>query len=104
MRSYSLSLMLPVTRNCAWRFHLSGPPAVLDAGADLDEHMFALREYTFTITEHDPDRPWIVRGHDRHTVTLEDGVEFFAWAGEQWPAPRWSVQLDPWQLTPKWPR
>lgn len=25
-------------------------------------------------------------------------------AHEQWPAPRWLVELDPWQLAPEWPR
>jgi hypothetical protein len=57
--------------------------------------------YSFTVTEHDPDRPWIVRGQDRRTVTLENGTNFFRWAAENWPAPRWSVELDPWQLSPR---
>ena len=60
-------------------------------------------EYGFTVTEHDVDRPWIVLGSEHRTVSLEDGVAFFAWAHGQWPAPRWSVELDPWQLTPAWP-
>jgi hypothetical protein len=59
-----------------------------------------VREYSLTLTEHDPDRPWIVRGQGRQTVGLDDGLSFFAWAAEQWPAPRWSVELDPWQLSP----
>jgi len=63
-----------------------------------------MREYRFTITEHDPDRPWIVLSSEHRTIKLPDGREFFAWAREQWPAPRWSVVLDPWQFTPKWPR
>ena len=32
-------------------------------------------------------------------VALDDGVNFFEWARELWPAPRWSVELDPWQLS-----
>ena len=58
-----------------------------------------VREYGFTITEHNPDKPWLVLAREHRTVTLEDGVEFFTWAHEQWPAPRWTVDLDPWQLT-----
>jgi hypothetical protein len=60
-------------------------------------------EYRYTATEHDPERPWIVRGTSHGTVALEEGANFFEWVAENWPAPRWSVQLDPWQLTPKWP-
>ena len=60
-------------------------------------------EYRYTVTEHDPERPWIVLGSNRRQVTLPDDSRFFEWVQEHWPAPRWSVQLDPWQLTPKWP-
>jgi hypothetical protein len=61
-------------------------------------------EYRYTVTEHDPGRPWIVLGSSHGQVALPDEQSFFAWAAEEWPAPRWSVQLDPWQLTPKkWP-
>jgi hypothetical protein len=60
-----------------------------------------MREYGFTITEHDPDRPWIVLAIERRTVKLPDGRDFFAWVHEQWPAPRWSVELDPWELGPR---
>jgi hypothetical protein len=57
--------------------------------------------YSFTLTEHDPERPWIVVGPQEHrTVELNEGVQFFAWARVQWPPPRWSIQLDPWQLSP----
>ena len=54
--------------------------------------------FSFVVTEHDPERPWLVRAQDWHTVPLEDGVSFFEWAAEHWPAPRWTVELDPWQL------
>lgn len=56
--------------------------------------------YSFTLTEYDDARPWIVRGQARREVELEPGVNFFAWAAEAWPAPHWGVQLDPWQLPP----
>jgi hypothetical protein len=60
-------------------------------------------EYRYTVTEHDVNRPWIVLGTSHGTVTLDEGASFFEWAGEHRPAPRWSVELDPWQLTRKWP-
>ena len=56
-------------------------------------------EYSYTVTEHNPERPWIVLGTSQGKVTLPDGENFFAWAHENWPAPRWSIQLDPWQLS-----
>ena len=62
--------------------------------------MFVLPEYSYTVTEHDPEKPWLVRGSSRGTVTLDDDASFFAWARENWPAPRWSVELDPYQLAP----
>jgi hypothetical protein len=60
--------------------------------------MFVVSGYRYTVAEHDPDEPWIVLGISRGTVTLEDGASFFEWAAENWPAPRWSVELDPYQL------
>ena len=63
-----------------------------------------MREYSFTITERDPDRPWIVVGSEHRTIKLPEETQFFAWARDQWPSPRWSVELDPWQLGPEWPR
>ena len=60
-------------------------------------------EYRYTVTEYDPERPWIVLGSSHGQVTLPDDSGFFEWAQEHWPAPRWSVELDPWQLTPKSP-
>jgi hypothetical protein len=60
-----------------------------------------VREYDFTITEHDLDRPWIVLGREHRTVTLGDEESFFEWAAENWPAPRWTVELAPWQLAPR---
>jgi hypothetical protein len=62
-----------------------------------------VREYGFTITEHDLERPWIVLGRTHRTITLEDGASFFDWVAENWPAPRWTVELDPWALAPESP-
>jgi hypothetical protein len=61
-------------------------------------------DYCFTVIEHDQDRPWIVLASERRMIELADGLDFFAWAHEQWPAPRWSVELEPGQLAPAWPR
>jgi hypothetical protein len=55
-------------------------------------------EWSSTVTEHDPEQPWLVFGRYRHTVRLEDDENFFTWAHQQWPEPRWSVELDPYQL------
>jgi hypothetical protein len=60
----------------------------------------SMPRFGFTVTEHDAQRPWIVLGQDHCTVTLEDGEMFYEWAAEQFPPPRWSVQLDPFQLSP----
>lgn len=57
-------------------------------------------EFSFTLTEHDPDRPWIVVGSEHQTATLPHNANFFEWARERWPEPRWTVQLDPWQDGP----
>ena len=57
-------------------------------------------EYTYTVTEHNPEKPWLVLGRSQGTVTLPDDASFFQWAAENWPAPQWSVELDPWQLSP----
>lgn len=62
-----------------------------------------VREYGFTLTEHDSAEPWLVVRQEHQTIALEDGASFYAWAAEHWPAPRWSVELDPWQLGPEWP-
>jgi hypothetical protein len=47
-----------------------------------------MREYCFTVTVHDPDRPWMVLASEHRTIRLPDGMDVFAWAHEQWPAPR----------------
>jgi hypothetical protein len=57
-------------------------------------------KFSFTITEHDPEKPWLVLGQEHGTATLPDVPAFFAWARERWPEPRWSIELEPWQLAP----
>ena len=66
--------------------------------------MCSMPAYSFTLTEHDPERPWIVVVQEHQTVTLDAGINFYEWAAERWPSPRWTVLLDPWQLAPEWPR
>jgi hypothetical protein len=56
--------------------------------------------FAYTLTEHNPAKPWLIVGQEHRTVDLADSTNFFEWAGEQWLAPRWSVQLDPRQLAP----
>lgn len=56
--------------------------------------------YSYTVAEHDPDRPWIVVGEIRHlSVELGTSINFFEWAGQEWPGPHYAVQLDPYQLS-----
>jgi hypothetical protein len=35
-------------------------------------------DYRYTVTRHDPGRPWLVVGQQHRTVTLEDDVNFAA--------------------------
>jgi hypothetical protein len=58
-------------------------------------------EFGFTVSEHHPERPWIVVGSEHRTIQLDDGATFFEWAHEHWPEPRWTIELDPWQLSPE---
>ena len=61
-----------------------------------------MTEYGFQLTEHDPERPWLVLNSEHRTVTLDDGVDFGSWAREQWPSEHWTVELDPWTNAPHW--
>lgn len=45
------------------------------------------------------ERPWIVLRQEHRTITLDEGVSFYRWARDTWPEARYSVQLDPWQLS-----
>jgi hypothetical protein len=59
---------------------------------------FGVREWSCTLTRHEPERPWIIVAREHLTVELEDGVQFFDWARKAWPRGRFTVELDPWQL------
>jgi hypothetical protein len=60
-----------------------------------------VRAYGFMITEHDAERPLIVVGRKHRTVELDDVLAFYEWAHERWPPLRWTVELGPWQLSPR---
>jgi hypothetical protein len=34
-----------------------------------------MRDYDLTITEHDPDRPWMVLSSEHRTIKLPDGMD-----------------------------
>ena len=53
--------------------------------------------YRFTITEHDPAKPWLILGREALTATLHEGLSFFDWAEERWPRSRFTVELAPWE-------
>jgi hypothetical protein len=56
--------------------------------------------YSYVLTKYHEDRPWIVLSRECRSVELDNAENFFSWARRRWPAPRWSVELDPWQLGP----
>jgi hypothetical protein len=41
----------------------------------------------------------IIPDREHHDVELEDGVECFAWAAKRWLRVRFTVELDPRQLS-----
>ena len=55
--------------------------------------------FGFQVTEHDPDRPWIILG-TRTGLSLEaaDGYDFRKKAGQEWPSERFTVELEPGEL------
>jgi hypothetical protein len=61
--------------------------------------MFVTRAWSYTLTEHNPAKPWLIVSVRRGmTVELEEHVNFFTWAAETWPPPQFSVELDPYQI------
>jgi hypothetical protein len=53
-------------------------------------------EYGYMLSEHDPERPWLVIGREHRTVTLDDGENFFEWARQEWrPSPGGASSLIP---------
>lgn len=56
-----------------------------------------MRDYGYTLSEHDPGKPWLIIRREHRTVTLEDDEQFYRWASKEWPAQNYTVELDPWQ-------
>jgi hypothetical protein len=50
--------------------------------------------YSYTLTEYNVDEPWLIASTARDSVELDDGEDFYAWAHEHWPSPRYGVRLD----------
>lgn len=61
-----------------------------------------VRAYGYTITEHDVEKPWLIVSREHRTVELEEGESFALWSAQHWPAPRFTVELDPGQMAPVW--
>jgi hypothetical protein len=59
-----------------------------------------MRLWGYQLTEHDPTKPWIVLGSEHRTIELPEERAFFEWANEAWPRDRYTVTLDPGQLSP----
>ena len=56
--------------------------------------------YSFTITEYDPEQPWLVVSTGRESVELAEGEIFYDWALTKWPRPHFRVRLDAPPLSP----
>lgn len=55
--------------------------------------------FTYSVTEHDPERPWIMLG-TRTGLSLEasNAHEFYEKVGVLWPRDRFDVELAPGEL------
>ena len=60
-----------------------------------------MKTYSFTLTEYERGKPWLIRATGRQSVQLPDDQDFYTWALEQWPADRYRVALDRPPLTPR---
>jgi hypothetical protein len=59
-----------------------------------------MRRYGFQLTEHDPQKPWLILNSRHEEIELPDGASFFDWAAKHFPRERYSVDVDPWTLSP----
>jgi hypothetical protein len=55
--------------------------------------------YSFTITQYDSEKPWLVLSTGRDSVELPEGEVFHDWALTRWPRPHYRVRLDTPPLT-----
>ena len=44
-------------------------------------------------------KPLLITSREHLTASLDDGLSFFDWAASKWPRDRFTVDLDPWELT-----
>ena len=51
----------------------------------------------YVLFERDPAKPWLVIDVSHRTIELPNVGEFADWARQQWPSPRYTVELDPGQ-------
>lgn len=63
-----------------------------------------MREYGFTVTEHEPERPWIVLGSEHRMVTVDDHVDFSAWFLGTLAAATLGGRARARQLSLRWPQ
>jgi len=61
-------------------------------------------ELRYTVTEYDPQRPWMMVSRTRGLVVTLDAEAFPAWAARAWPAPRYTTELEPGALRPWQPQ
>jgi hypothetical protein len=52
----------------------------------------------YVVYEHDVAKPWLVVATSYVTVDLPNPDEFADWARQQWPASRYTVELEPGRL------
>ena len=53
-----------------------------------------MQEYSYRVSEHDPERRWIVLEQRHETIQLDHDVEFFEWSAAPYPHERYTVQLE----------
>ena len=67
---------------------------------DADANIRSLR-YGFQLTEHDEKKPWLIVSQRHEEVELPDDAAFYRWIAEHYPKNRYSVDPDPWTMSPK---
>jgi hypothetical protein len=55
-------------------------------------------DYGYTLSSHDPERPWLVVSIEHRPSRSTKGVDFRQWARDNYSEPRWRVEADPWQF------
>jgi hypothetical protein len=63
------------------------------------EHVF-VPELRYTVTEYDPQRPWVMVSRTRGLAVDLDAEDFPAWAARAWPATRYTTEIEPGALRP----